>query len=84
VLDELATITAWTGGGLHAESNPAENMPPECVMVLGMDGTSFVQALPEEQGEFACDPSYVATVDIPATAEAKLDTDRISQAYTTG
>jgi hypothetical protein len=84
VLDELATITTWTGGGLHARANPADNIPPNCVTVLRMDGTAFVQALPEEQGDFACDPSYVATVDIPATAEAQLDADRISQAFASG
>ena len=85
VLDELATITSWTGGGLHAETNPGENIPPECVMVLGMEGTSFVQALPAETGEFACDPSYVAEVpDIPALVEAQLGEDRISTAFTGG
>jgi len=83
VLDELAKITSWTGGGLHAESNPAENLPPDCVMVLKMDGTTFVQALPTTEGEFACNPDYVAKVDgIAALTAAQLNADRQSAVYT--
>jgi ABC-type branched-subunit amino acid transport system substrate-binding protein len=82
VLDELAKIDSWTGGGLHADTNPAENLPPECVMVLQMQGTAYVQAMPEAQGEFACDPAYVTPVtDIPAIAAAQLDADRKSTLY---
>ena len=85
VLDELAKVTSWTGGGLHAETNPAENLPPECVMVLQMKGTTFVQAMPATEGEFACDPKYVTKVEgIPAITAAKLDADRKSTAYTGG
>jgi ABC-type branched-subunit amino acid transport system substrate-binding protein len=85
VLDELAKITSWTGGGLHAETNPAENLPPECVMVLKLDGTTYVQALPAEEGEFSCDPSYLAEVTgIDALTTADLGPDRVSQAFTSG
>src|SRR5918994_1202563 len=56
VVDELSQITSWTGGGLHQETNPGENMPPQCFMILKLDGTSWVQAHPEEQGEFVCNP----------------------------
>ena len=34
VLDELAKIDSWTGGGLHAETNPAENMPPDSTVAM--------------------------------------------------
>ncbi len=85
VLDQLSKITSWTGGGLHAETNPAGNLPPDCVMVLQMQGTAFVQALPGTEGQFACNPKYVTKVDgIPAIAAAKLDADRRSTAYTGG
>ena len=77
VLDELAKITSWTGGGLHAETNPAENIPPDCVMVLQMQDTTFVQAMPADQGQFACNPDYISKVTgIPALEAAKLDADR--------
>lgn len=86
VLDNVSKVTKWTGGGLHAESNPGQNLPPDCVMVLQMQGLSYVQTLPQPAGEFSCDPKYVATVapSTPSVASAKLDTDRISTAYTGG
>jgi hypothetical protein len=86
VLDELAKITEWTGGGLHAEGNPSANQPPDCVMVLKMENTAYVQALPTEQGEFACDPEYRAEVSptVQAVVDAKLGSDRVSTAYTSG
>ncbi len=86
VVDELSKVTSWTGGGLHAETNPAANEPPDCVIVMQMQGTSFVQVLPEEAGEFSCDPKYIATVDpaVPTVASAQLGPDRISTTYTGG
>jgi ABC-type branched-subunit amino acid transport system substrate-binding protein len=85
VLDELSKITKWTGGGLHAETNPAGNLPAQCGMVLKMDGTTWVQAAPSTLGEFSCSPDYVQSVgDIPAVAAAKLDANRKSTVYTGG
>jgi ABC-type branched-subunit amino acid transport system substrate-binding protein len=83
VLDELAKVTSWTGGGLHAETNPAQNRPGDCSMVLKIEGTEFVQALPETEGEFACDPRYVDPVSptLPALVEAQLGPDRVSRAF---
>lgn len=85
VLDQLAKITSWTARGLHAETNPGKNLPPDCVMVLKLDGTKYVQALPAQQGEFSCDPKYLAKVTgIDALTAAKLGPDRVSTAYTGG
>jgi ABC-type branched-subunit amino acid transport system substrate-binding protein len=85
VLDNLAKITSWTAGGLHAETNPAKNLPPACVMVLRMDSKTFVQDSPAQQGDFACNPEYIQKVgDIPAVTAAKLDADRKSTVYTGG
>ena len=86
VLDNLAKVTEWTGGGLHAQANPGKNLPPDCVMVLQMQGTKYIQALPQSEGDFECDPKFVATVppETPAVAAAKLDANRLSTAYTTG
>jgi ABC-type branched-subunit amino acid transport system substrate-binding protein len=85
VLNELAKIDSWTGGGLHAEANPAENIPPDCVIVLEMQDKTYVQAMPEAEGEFACDPAYISEVSgIPAIEAAELDADRKSTAFTGG
>jgi ABC-type branched-subunit amino acid transport system substrate-binding protein len=82
VVAELEDTTAWTGGGLHAETNPGGNLPAECGMTLRLQGTEFVQWSPEELSTFDCDPAFVATVDIPAAAEAEVGPDRKSRKYT--
>ena len=81
VLDELAKIDSWTGGGLHAETNPAENLPPECGMLLQLDGTSWIRVMPEEEGEFDCSEEYVVEVSGPFVDAVQLGPDRVSQLY---
>lgn len=79
VLDELAAITEWTGGGLHAPADPGENLPGDCGVLLTLDGTSFVRVTPEDEGTYDCDPRYAAPVDGPVLERANLDENRISQ-----
>ena len=79
VMTELKSIKKWTGGGLHAEANPGDNLPPQCSLMIKLDGTSFVRVSPEESGEYDCDPKYAAKVSGPALQRAKLDANRISQ-----
>ena len=81
VLDELSGITSWDGGGLHAETNPGGNMPPECGMLLKLDGTSWVQAYPEEEGEMDCDPDGTVQLTGRVVDQAELDENRISTKY---
>jgi hypothetical protein len=81
VMDELSQVTSWTGGGMHAESNPGENEPPSCVMLLNMDGTEWVQAAPEEQGEFSCDEDYTQPLSGRVVDQAQLDENRVSTRY---
>jgi ABC-type branched-subunit amino acid transport system substrate-binding protein len=82
VVDELTKTTSWTGGGLHAETNPGGNVPSECGSTLRMQGTKFEQWSPKETGEWDCSPDYVVEIVIPAAAEAKVGPDRKSKAYT--
>jgi hypothetical protein len=81
VLDELAQVTSWTAGGLHAESNPGENLPPECSMLLKLDGESWAQAAPEEEGEFDCEADFVVETSGRVVDQAELDADRVSTTY---
>jgi ABC-type branched-subunit amino acid transport system substrate-binding protein len=82
VLDELAKVTSWTGGGLHAETNPGENMPPECTLVLKLDGTEWTQAYPADKpGEYECDPSWVVEISGRVVDSAELNDERISTKY---
>ncbi|HET6953785.1 MAG TPA: ABC transporter substrate-binding protein [Acidimicrobiales bacterium] len=81
VVDELSKITSWDGGGLHPEANPGENLPPECQLVVKLDGTEWVQVAPEEPGEFTCDPDGVVELSGPVVDQAELDENRISTVY---
>lgn len=38
VYDTAKAIDTWTGGGLHAETNPSEGLPPSCGLVLEITG----------------------------------------------
>ena len=79
VMTELAKVTSWTGGGLHADTNPGENLPPQCGLVLKLDGTSYVQWYPQEQATYDCAPDYVVKVTGPVVDKANLDANRVSQ-----
>ena len=78
LMSELKKVTSWTGGGLHSEGNPAENLPASCGMVLKVTGTSFQRVYPEQAGTLDCSADYVQPVTGPLIDRAKL-VDRISQ-----
>ncbi len=79
VMDELAKVTSWTGGGLHAETNPVSNKPPDCGLVLKMNGTAYERYYPEEVATYDCDPSYVVQVTGAIVDGANLDANRVVQ-----
>ena len=81
VLDELDQVTSWDAGGMHAETNPGENLPPECGMLLKLDGSSWVQAYPEEEGEMECNPDGVIELSGRVVDQAELDENRVSTKY---
>ena len=81
MLDELDGVTSWDAGGLHTETNPGENLPPECGMILKLDGTSWVQAFPEEEGEMVCDPEGNIELTGRVVDQAELDENRVSTKY---
>jgi ABC-type branched-subunit amino acid transport system substrate-binding protein len=79
VLKEIGKVHEWTGGGLHAKSDPGGNLPSDCGMLLGLKGTQFVRVQPKKAGTYDCDPSYAAKLSGPVVDRAKLDANRISQ-----
>jgi ABC-type branched-subunit amino acid transport system substrate-binding protein len=81
VFDEIAKITEWTGGGMHVPTNPAENMPSECGLLLKLEGATFVRFDPPEEGTFDCDPSYVQPVTGQVVDRVKLGPDRVSTLF---
>jgi len=61
MINHLAKVTSWTGGGLNAPSNPAKNLPPSCGLLMKLDNTKWVQAYPKKLGSFDCSSKYVVT-----------------------
>jgi hypothetical protein len=81
VFDEVGAIDDWTGGGLHAASNPASNNNPGCEIRMVFEGTSYVRADPPERGTFDCDGNR-GQVTGPLVDNLGLDENRVSTLYT--
>jgi ABC-type branched-subunit amino acid transport system substrate-binding protein len=83
VVDELSKVHKWTGGGLHAETDPAANMPPQCGMLLKLDDAKWVRFDPKGAASFACSPDYVVKVTGRVVDQAQLGPDRRSTKFGT-
>jgi ABC-type branched-subunit amino acid transport system substrate-binding protein len=84
VIDQIKTVKEWTGGGLHAKTDPAENLPPECGMTLKLTGTAFQQWMPAQAGQFDCSPDYRVPVSGRVVDQAALGPDRVSTKHKAG
>ncbi|NEA26674.1 ABC transporter substrate-binding protein [Actinomadura bangladeshensis] len=82
VINELSKVHEWTGGGLHAPTDPGNNKPASCSLMVKLNKTKFEQVLPKNAGEFECGPEFVVKTD-PKTWGAKLNDDRISTKFLT-
>jgi hypothetical protein len=81
MVNELSKVTSWTGGGLHSESNPGENLPPSCSLMMQVKGGTYEQIAPATQGEFYCAD---AALDTPESFwGVELNEDRIATTYLT-
>ena len=82
MVNELSQVTTWTGGGLHAESNPGENLPPSCSLLMQVKGGTYEQVAPATQGEFYCADSH-ARRPTESIWGVELNEDRIATTYLT-
>lgn len=80
VIDELSQVHEWDGGGLHAVTDPGNNMPATCGLVVKLTGSEYSQAFPAEVGSFKCDDRYRVATD-PSTWGTELGPDRIATKY---
>ncbi|WP_027500692.1 ABC transporter substrate-binding protein [Rhodococcus sp. UNC363MFTsu5.1] len=80
MVNELADIHEWDGGGLHAPTDPGKNMPAECGLTVSLKGAEYTQAYPADKGEFECAAEYVVKTD-PSTWGTDLGPDRISTKF---
>jgi ABC-type branched-subunit amino acid transport system substrate-binding protein len=61
LLDELATIKEWDGGGLHPPTNPGDHEIQACFLYLRVSEKEFVREYPEEGSD--CDDAYIYESD---------------------
>jgi Periplasmic binding protein len=81
MVNELSQVTSWTGGGIHAESNPGGNEPPKCSMLMALKGGTYEQVAPATKGDFYCADSALETPEDSWGVE--LNEDRIATTYLT-
>jgi len=71
LLSEAAKLTDWTGGGLHAKTQPAKNQMPDCVAIMQVTDKGFTQVDPGTDGGFTCNPDNVVSVSVEAPPGAR-------------
>ena len=62
MIDNAKQIKTWTGGGLHAESNPGDNAPSPCFLLLKASASGFeydATFTKPNQGKYNCSPDNV-------------------------
>jgi ABC-type branched-subunit amino acid transport system substrate-binding protein len=79
VLDQMAKVDSWTGGGLHPENDPAGNRQSGCGILMKLTGTRFERVAPTEVDTYTCDDSWLAPSPPDVVASANLDSARIAQ-----
>ena len=65
LMQQSQSVTSWTGGGLHGESNPGGNLPTSCYVILKASASGFEydqQATAPNKGLFNCDPANLITL----------------------
>ncbi|MEW2352208.1 ABC transporter substrate-binding protein [Spirillospora sp. NPDC029432] len=82
VINELSKVHEWTGGGLHAPSDPGNNKPASCALMVKLNGSKYEQVHPKNVGEFECGADFVIETD-PKTWGTKLNGDRIATTFLT-
>jgi hypothetical protein len=82
MINHLAKVTNWTGGGLNASGNPAKNLPPDCGVLMKLQGTKWVQAYPKKLGTLDCSPKYVVQ-NTGSVIGTTLNSQRYATQYAT-
>lgn len=62
VMDNVAKVTEWTGGGLQGTINPLANKTTQCYAVMKVTDTGYTQAIPADLGKFDCNPDNAPVV----------------------
>ncbi|MFM8855738.1 MAG: ABC transporter substrate-binding protein [Actinomycetota bacterium] len=85
VLTAAKGTTSWTAGGLHAATNPSENSPSPCTIVMGIDNGSWSRVFPllgssddNANGWFCDDESIVPIVGDFGDTSGGIDPSRLN------
>jgi ABC-type branched-subunit amino acid transport system substrate-binding protein len=76
VLDQVAGVHDWSGGGLSGAADVGQNLPSACEIVVSLDGTQWQQVWPETPAEFDCDENNVKPVSGAILERTPLGPDR--------
>ena len=82
IVNYLSKVHDWTAGGLHAAGDTGKNKPPQCGVLLHLNGTKWEQTYPSKLGQLDCDPKYIAAVPQNLWG-TKLNSDRIATTFLT-
>jgi ABC-type branched-subunit amino acid transport system substrate-binding protein len=78
----MSKVHDWTGGGLHANTDPGSNKPPKCGMLIKLTGSTFSREYPTKPGTLECDDKFVVAVP-QALWGVPLNSDRIATTFLT-
>jgi ABC-type branched-subunit amino acid transport system substrate-binding protein len=82
MVNNLSKVHDWTGGGLHSKTDPGNNKPPSCGMLIGLKDTNFIRVYPKKAGTLECDSKYITPVP-QSLWGTSLNSDRISTQFLT-
>ena len=80
MINNLSKVHSWTGGGLHAQTDPGNNVPPKCGLILKLTGTTWSQFYPKAIGQYDCQDKYLFKIS-PADYGTTIGPDRIATTY---
>ena len=82
MVNKMSQVHNWTGGGMHAPTDPGNNKPPACGMIIKLTGTTFSREYPTKAGTFDCQSDYIQPVP-QALWGTPLNSDRIATTFLT-
>jgi hypothetical protein len=80
MVNHLSQVHSWTGGGLHAPTDPGGNKPSDCGVILKLTGGTWSQWYPKTRGQYDCNPEYLFHIS-PANQGTTLGPDRLSTKF---
>ena len=54
MVNKMSKVHDWTGGGMHAATDPGNNKPPTCGMLIKLTAPSASREYPTKAGTFDC------------------------------